>query len=409
MWAAQFVSIIGSQMQTTAVNWQIYQLLRGQSVQAFGASFDAGALGLGLVGLSRVIPIVGFALLGGAIADAVDRRRVMTFTQIAAALFAGGLAVYSFFGSQSVWPIYLFTALGAATGVFDNPARQALVPNLVPKEHLTNAISMNMLAFDTATVLGPAIGGLLLAQVNIGWLYVFNAVSFLCVLLVVVLMAYREPPRLQKPQVNLGAMKEGLRFTFGTPIISSTMLLDFFATFFSSARTMLPVVASEMLQVGAVGYGLLSTAQSVGAVLAGLVVALRKQEFAQQGRVLLVCVGVYGLATALFGISTNFVLSYVLFAMTGAADTLSAIIRGVIRQLNTPDYLRGRMVGVNMMFFMGGPQLGELEAGLVAAAFGVPFAIVSGGVATVVLTGWVAWRFKALREYTRSNMPAAAH
>jgi MFS family permease len=301
----------------------------------------------------------------------------------------------------------LFTALGAAAGVFDNPARQALVPNLVPQEHLTNAISMNLLAFDTATVLGPAIGGLLLAQVNIGWLYAFNAVSFLCVLLAVVLMAYREPPRTQKPQVNLGAINEGLRFTFGTPIISSTMLLDFFATFFSSARTMLPVVASEMLHVGAVGYGLLSTAQSVGAVLAGLVVTFRKQEFAQPGRVLLVCVGVYGLATALFGISTNFVLSYVLFAMTGAADTLSAIIRGVIRQLNTPDYLRGRMVGVNMMFFMGGPQLGELEAGLVAAAFGVPFAIVSGGVATVLLTGWVAWRFKALRHYTRQPASVA--
>ena len=408
LWAAQFVSIIGSQMQATAVNWHIYQLLRGQTVQVFGAAFDAGALGLGLVGLSRVIPIVVFALVGGAVADAVDRRKVMTLTQIAAALFASGLALFSFSGSAAVWPIYIFTALGAATGVFDNPARQALIPNLVPKEHLTNAISMNMLAFDTATVLGPALGGLLLARVNIGWLYAFNAFSFVCVLLAVVLMKYREPIRSQLPQVNLSAIKEGLRFTFGTPIISSTMILDFLATFFSSARTMLPVVASELLHVGAEGYGWLSTAQSVGSVLAGFLVALRKQEIQQQGRVLLVCVAIYGLATALFGLSTNFALSYVLFAVTGASDTVSAIIRGIIRQLNTPDHLRGRMTGVNMMFFMGGPQLGELEAGVVAAALGVPFAIISGGVATVLLTGWVSWRFKQLRDYTRNNMSVVA-
>ena len=409
MWGAQFVSVIGSQMQATAVNWHVYQLLRGQSVQLAGYSFDAGALGLGLVGLSRVIPIIVFALIGGAIADAVDRRKVMTWTQIAAAIFATGLALFSFSGNEAVWPIYVFTALGAATGVFDNPARQALVPNLVPKEHLTNAISMNMLAFDTATVIGPALGGVLLARVNIGWLYAFNAASFVGVLLAVLLMAYREPARTQAPQVNLSAIKEGLRFTFGTPIISSTMLLDFLATFFSSARTMLPVIASEVLRVGAEGYGLLSTAQSVGSVLAGFFIALRKQEIQRQGVVLLVCVGLYGLATALVGISTNFVFSYVLFAITGAADTLSAIIRGIIRQLNTPDYLRGRMIGVNMMFFMGGPQLGELEAGLVAAALGVPFAIVSGGIATVLLTAWVGWRFKALRGYTRHPASVTAH
>jgi hypothetical protein len=186
-------------------------------------------------------------------------------------------------------------------------------------------------------------------------------------------------------------------------MIASTMLLDFFATFFSSASTMLPVVAREILHTDEVGYGLLATAQSMGSVVAGFIVSLR-QEIKRQGVVLLGAIAVYGIATALFGLSTLFIASYVLYALTGAADTVSTVIRNTIRQLNTPDYLRGRMIGVNQMFFMGGPQLGELEAGLVASAFGAPFAIVSGGVATVLLTIWVASKYKVLREYVPAHI-----
>jgi hypothetical protein len=191
---------------------------------------------------------------------------------------------------------------------------------------------------------------------------------------------------------------EGLRFTFNTRLIRSTMLLDFFATLFSSARTMLPLVAGDILGVGAAGYGILATAQSVGALLAGVVLSLRN-EIKQQGRVLLISVAIYGLATALFGISKVFALSYFLFALTGAGDTVSTVIRHTLRQMITPDRLRGRMSGVNMIFFMGGPQLGELEAGLVAAVFGVPLAIFTGGLATVLLTGWIAWQYPRLRNY----------
>jgi hypothetical protein len=195
-------------------------------------------------------------------------------------------------------------------------------------------------------------------------------------------------------------------FTYRSRIIWSTMLLDFIATFFSSARTMLPIVAGDILRVGPEGYGLLSTAQSVGAVAAGTILSLR-QTIHRQGVVLLISVAVYGLATALFGLSTAFLLSYVLFALTGAGDTVSTVIRGTIRQLVTPDRLRGRMTSVNMIFFMGGPQLGELEAGLVAAVLGAPLAIFTGGVATVLLTVLVAWQYPRLRNYT-SSMHAAA-
>jgi MFS family permease len=158
-------------------------------------------------------------------------------------------------------------------------------------------------------------------------------------------------------------------------------------------------VATDVLKLGVEGYGFLATAQPVGALIAGAIVALRR-DIRHQGVVLLVSVGVYGVATALFGLSTSFALSYVLFGLTGAGDTVSTVIRGTLRQLLTPDHLRGRMTSVNMVFFMGGPQLGELEAGLVASVFGAPIAIVTGGLATVLLTALIAWRYPRLRNYT---------
>jgi MFS family permease len=177
------------------------------------------------------------------------------------------------------------------------------------------------------------------------------------------------------------------------------MLLDFFATFFSSAQTMLPLVVTHVLKLDAQWYGIMGTAQPIGAIVCGMVMALRG-EIHHKGLVLLTGVTVYGLATMIFGLSTSIWLSYVMYALTGAGDTISTVIRNVIRQINTPDHLRGRMTSVNMIFFMGGPQLGEFEAGVVAAAFGVPFSIVSGGIATVLLTLWVAWKFPDLRNYT---------
>jgi len=211
-------------------------------------------------------------------------------------------------------------------------------------------------------------------------------------------MNYRRPEGAPRSGFRLPAFREGLAFTLRSRLIFSTMLLDFFATFFSSARTMLPLVATNILGLDSRGYGLLSTAQPVGAVVAGLILSMRR-DIDRQGAVLLLSVALYGLATALFGLSTNFALSYFIFSFTGAGDTVSTVIRGTIRQMVTPDELRGRMTSVNMVFFIGGPQLGELEAGLVASLMGVPFALVSGGLATVALAGWIAWRFPRLRDY----------
>ncbi|MCB8983012.1 MAG: MFS transporter [Ardenticatenaceae bacterium] len=401
-WIGRFLSTTGSQMQLIAVNWHIFDLLRGQTytLALFGRQIElsAEALGLGTLGLVRIIPIVLFALLGGILADTTDRRKLLIWVQTAAMLFAAILAILTLNGRITVPLIYLLTAAGAAAAAFDEPARQAIVPNLVPEKHLTNAVSLNTMLWELATIIGPALGGVLVGSFNVGIVYALNAISFMAVIVALLLMNYRGHAAARTTGLGWSALVEGFRFTYRTRIIWGTMLLDFMATFFSSARTMLPIVATDLLGLGPAGYGLLATAQPVGALIAGGVMALREDIY-RQGVVLLVSVAVYGAATALFGFSTIFWLSYVLFALTGAGDTVSTVIRGTLRQLNTPDHLRGRMTSVNMMFFMGGPQLGELEAGLVAAAFGVPAAIISGGIITVVLTGMIAWRYPSLRNY----------
>ncbi|MFO7630982.1 MAG: MFS transporter [Caldilinea sp.] len=408
LWASNFVSVTGRQMQVLAINWHIFELLAGAtlSLSIFGFTIDLNpeALGLGGVGLVRVIPIAIFALIGGTVADIANRRTLLIWTNSIAALLALLLAVANFTGADSLWIIYLLTALSSGASAFSGPAYQSLIPNLVPREHLTNAISLNSIAFQVATITGPALAGLVISRFSVGWVYAANALSFIVIIAALVLLHYRGGRAAAADTgLNVKAVVEGWRFVRGTRIIWGSMLLDFFATFFSSARTMLPLVAGQILRVGAEGYGLLATADAVGSLLAGSIISLRRDIY-RQGLVLLTSVAFYGLATALFGISTSFVISYLLFMLVGASDTVSTIIRQTIRQMMTPDRLRGRMTGINQIFFMGGPQLGELEAGVVAAIFGVPFAIVSGGIATVVMTGVIAWRYPRLRRYTSATL-----
>ena len=211
------------------------------------------------------------------------------------------------------------------------------------------------------------------------------------------------PPRTAAAlsQFSLAAAREGLRFVFRTPLIRSTMLLDFFATFFASATALLPIYAQDILHVGARGYGLLSAAPAVGAMLAGAALVPLIDRIDRRGAVLLLGVAGYGVATVVFGLARSFALTFLCLALTGATDTVSMVIRNVIRQLQTPDEMRGRMTSINMIFFMGGPQLGELEAGLAAQAWGAPLSVVSGGLGCLLAVAWVAWRTPALRGYRR--------
>jgi MFS family permease len=411
LWSGRLLSTIGAQMQLIAVNWHIFDILRHQTytVSLLGKEFELGAeaLGLGTLGLVRIVPIALFALMGGVLADTRDRRRLLIWVQSAAALVAIILTILTIFDSITVPLIYLLTAAGSAAAAFDEPSRQSIVPSLVSAEHLANAVSLNTLLWQLASIMGPALAGVLVGVADVSLVYAINAISFGAVILSLLLMEYRGKAATTTTGLGWQALVDGVRFTYRSRLIWSTMLLDFFATFFSAARSMLPIVATDVLGTGAAGYGILATAQPVGAVIAGGVIALSK-EMRRQGVVLLTSVAMYGVATALFGLSTLFGLSYFLYALTGAGDLVSTVIRGTLRQLITPDHLRGRMTSVNMIFFMGGPQLGELEAGLVAAAFGAPVAIFTGGIATVLLTGLIAWKYPRLRRYSGSKEALAS-
>jgi len=400
IWIGLLVSFTGSMMQNAALLWHVSLLVTP----------ERKGLALGMVGLVRVVPVVVFSMISGVVADAWDRRRLMLFTQTAATLVALALASIAFSGVTGVWLIYVLAALGSAVGAFDLPARNALVPTLVPREHLPNAISLNTIMFQTASVVGPSLGGLLIAATHVGWAYVANAISFAFVIVALRLM--RDIPERQpsapgaRDDVSWHAALEGLRFVFRSPLIRSTMLLDFFATFFSSAMALLPIFAQDILKVGAEGYGWLYAAPAAGAVVMSAIMVPMTERIRKRGPTLLWSVAGYGIATAVFGLSRSFWLTFFCLAMTGATDTVSMIIRNVIRQLETPDRLRGRMTGVNMVFFMGGPQLGELEAGVVANWFGATVSVVSGGIGCLIATGWVAASTPRLRHYQKEDADA---
>jgi MFS family permease len=395
LWFGQLVSFSGSMMQNAAILWHVSLLVPD----------NQKGIALGLVGLVRVLPIIIFSLIGGVVADAVDRVRLLIITQVTMTLSAAILAYITFHGLSVVWPLYALTAVSAAASSFDNPARNSLIPNLVPREHLANAISLNTIMFQLAAVAGPAIGGILIGTVSVGWVYAYNAVSYVAVIGALLLMRHvpRNATGGSKPEINLAAMREGLAFVFDAPLIRSTMLLDFFANFFASAIALLPIFAQDILRVGAQGYGWLFAAPSVGALIASIAMVPAADRVERRGTVLLWAVGIFGLSTVVFGLSRNYLLSLLCLTIFGASDMVSTVYRNIIRQLATPDHLRGRMTGVNMIFFMGGPQLGELEAGVLADLAGAPFSVVSGGVGALIATLYVARTTPQLRNYVRDD------
>jgi predicted MFS family arabinose efflux permease len=268
----------------------------------------------------------------------------------------------------------------------------------VPREDLANAFSLNSTMFQAAGVLGPAISGLMIGRSGLGWVYLINAISFLAVIVSLLAMTGIGGHMENRGPISLGAALEGVRFVFSHPIIRSTMLLDFIATFFASASALLPIFAADILHVGAEGYGVLFSAAAIGALTSGVILSLL-HSIPRQGRVLLFAVGLFSLGTILFGISRTYWITFCALAITGASDMVSTVIRNTSRQLQTPDALRGRMVSLNMVFFMGGPQLGEFEAGAVANALGAPASVVLGGLGSLAATIWVAATTPELRKY----------
>ncbi len=406
---ATLISIIGTQMQNVGIDWHIYVLTRSP-------------LALGAVGLVRVLPLILLSMWGGVMADRHDRKRVQFCTQAIMAAIALLLGLATYFGYDSVWLVYALTALTAAANAFDAPARQALVPRLVPAEDLPGALTMNLTFMHIALIAGPAIAGLMIsADAGAGLhttrilapIYFANAASFLSVLAALATLRASGKPEPKDGQREgwMASLRAGLQFLFSTRIIVWTMALDFFATLFSGAISLLPIVADQILRVGPQGYGWLRAAPGAGALAASIVTAVRPLP-RRQGPVLLWSVSVYGAATLVYGISHSFYLTLAALAVSGAADLVSTVIRATLRQVLTPDELRGRITAFNMIFFIGGPQLGEMEAGFVAslfssAAFGTIVSIASGGAATLLLAALVGLLSPVVREYALGEARSA--
>jgi MFS family permease len=392
LWSGQALSLVGTLMQSATVLWHVASL----------ADPDNKALALGMVGLVKVVPIVVFALIGGVLADALDRRRLMLSMQIVMLTSALLLAWHTLSGGTALWPIYALTAINSAAAAFEGPARQSLIPALVPRSVLPNAISLNTIAFQLAAVSGPALVGPILVFWGVGFVYLINSISFLAAIWAV--LAMRDLPAHAPEnvaQLRPSAAWEGLRFVFGSPLIRSTMLVDFFATFFSSAMALLPIFTQDILEMGPNAYGWLYAAPALGAAITSLILVRIEPRIVRRGAVLLWSVAAYGLATVVFGLSHEYWLMFLCLALTGASDTVSMVLRNVLRQLATPDRLRGRMTSVNMIFFLGGPQLGELEAGVLAHAVGASASVVIGGLASLGTTAWIARTTPVLRTYRR--------
>jgi MFS family permease len=386
LWFGELVSHTGRMITLVALPYQVYEVTRS-------------ALAVGLIGLVQLVPLVLFSLVGGAVADAMDRRRLLLLSQTgsmaATLLLVGGAMV----DRPALWFLYLAAGLSSAASAFDAPTRSAAIPNLVPKDRLASAIALNQLLFQVNDVAGPAIAGLIIARFGLVWAYAIDAVTFLAAIAALLAMhpmpSEHEGPR---PQI-FRAVREGFAYLKGRRVLRSTFLVDLNAMVFGMPRALFPVLAREAFRVGPAGLGLLYAAPAAGALLGALFTGWVRH-VRHQGRAVLWAVAAWGAAIIGFGFSTaTFWLALVFLAVAGGADVISAIFRSTILQSSVPDSLRGRLSSIHIMVVVGGPRLGDLEAGVVAQLTSPVFSVVSGGVACLVGVAVLALIVPQLRRY----------
>jgi MFS family permease len=378
-----FFSQVGDQMFTIAVAWQLYQLTHSP-------------IALGIVGIVSFLPMALLAIFGGVTADKVERKKLLIITQMLLGFCAALLATATYFKFIDPIFIYITVFMSFSVRAFYAPVRQSIIPSLVPREDLLNAISLNTLARQSAIVIGPALAGFLIALYGVNSIYFIAA--FLFIFMTLTIFPIKVPPIREKASFNWKSIKEGVVFVKSSKIISSTILLDFFATFFASATSLLPIFAVDVLHSNAQGLGLLYAATSAGAILAGIVLSSIK-DLKHQGMVIIISVLIYAFATIGFGLSRSLYLSMTFLALIGAGDMISTIVRNTIRQAITPDHIRGRMIGINILFAQGGPKLGDAEAGFLAGALGAPASVVIGGIGTLIATGLIVYTHPVLKKY----------
>ena len=369
----QLISSAGTQMQVVAVAWQVYLLTHS-------------AIALGLIGLVQAIPRLLFSLVGGVFADAFDRRKLLLIIEITLAMTSAVLALCTIFHVINLYIIYAVVLVAASVSSFEFPTRQSMIPTLVPREQMPDAMSLNMVMMQLTFIIGPTLGGFVIAWFGVANTYWIDVVSYFVVMGSLLLMVIPRVPLEKRAQPGIGALLDGMRFLRTHPIILAVLSLDFFATFFGSPRALLPVYASDILHIGPQGLGLLLAATSIGAVALTPFTG-RIGRISRQGLGVVLAIIGWGICIIAFGFSAGPLWLSVLFlAGSGAADMVSMILRGLVIQLTTPDEFRGRMSAVNAMFVTGGPMLGQFESGLVAGVVSPQFSVVSGGVACILAT-----------------------
>jgi MFS family permease len=398
--SARLLGVLGSEAQSVGVAWQVYQITHS-------------ALALGYTGLALFLPGLVFVLPAGHVADRYDRRGIILTCYSVQALATIGLLWLSLHGIGSIWPVYLILFLIGTGRCFSGPAASAMMPTLVPKEHFVNAVTWGATVFQIANASGPMFGGLLFtlslatmfggrfASLNGAPLvYVFTLICLFAFLGLVGSLSPRPMSEGSKKAFTLETVFAGLRYVRGTRLLLGSISLDLFAVLLGGAVALMPVFAHDVLHEGANGLGLLRAMPSVGALsvsLGLLVFPLRRRA----GRTMLVCVGIFGAATVVFGLSRNIWLSCVALVLIGASDMISVVVRSSILQLATPPEMRGRVSAVNWLFLGASNELGEYESGLTAHWWGAVRAVVIGGVASMAVTGLWSVFFPALRQADR--------
>lgn len=384
IWSSQFISNVGTQIQTVALGWLVYDLTGSAAL-------------LGGIALARAIPTMLLSLFGGTLADQVDRRWLLLISQTVLAAFSGLLAIAIQAGLTDITILYLFAILTAAASAVSVPTTQAFIPALVDRERLANALTLNVLASNAAAVLGPAVGGLVIGGLGVAAAYWIDAASFFVVIAALLAMRSRVTP-VPLPRRGFGALLDGVNFVRERPVLWQLMVIDFLAVLFASRFGLLPVFAESVLKIGAQGLGLLYASVSFGAVIgSALFTFLPMPRF--PGRLVALTILAYGGVLALFGMAHSFLLAMVLLAASGGLDAVSSALRQTARQLATPDNLRGRVGALSSTFAIGGPRLGDFQAGMVASAVGAGNAMVIGGVSCLLMALLSRWWARPLWSY----------
>jgi MFS family permease len=388
----RFCGQIAEAMISVAVGWELYERTRDP-------------FALGLVGLVQVIPVLLLSLFGGYMADTYDRRRITLYSQWVLVGCAVGLLLVSLNQSDLVILYGLLAVVGVAKA-FNNPAEGALTPQTVPPEFYYSAATFNSAVWQLSAIMGPAAAGLLIAFAgNAAPVYVANILGGLIFIVTLMMLKLKSSAEKREVEPPLQSLREGVRFLRNTPLIVAAITLDMFAVLFGGAVFLLPVFASDILRVDSTGLGILRAAPSVGALLMAAYLS-RRGPFRHSGRVLLLAVAGFGLATIGFGLSQSFWLSVLLLGLTGALDNISVVIRSLLIYTYTPDAMRGRVNSVNMIFIGASNELGGFQSGVAGALLGAVGAVVFGGTMSILVVGLIAWFSPELRRMDRIQKTA---